>query len=73
MNNNYINVEDSLPECTLNFINKHSVDCIVTDGDNYYIAFLEAVRPDFTYKYWTSVETDEILDGITHWKVLDKL
>lgn len=71
-----IDVNDYLPDYSKKTIagNKISDNVLICDKDgDFYIGYLEVVRPDFISKYWSSSETDEIIKDITHWKYLPNM
>ena len=70
----WISIKDQLPEIVniMGVGNKYSDDVLITDGENYYIGFLESVRPTHERLIWSN-SNDEIIDNVTHWMKIPKL
>lgn len=68
----WISVNERLPETThtMSCGNKYSEDVLVTDGEDCYVANLEAVRPFFEVKVWAITQSDVEINGVTHWMPL---
>ena len=77
---NWIPVDEKLPNVNIKMGlgNTCSEDCLITDGENYYVGNLECIRPDFIHKVWSISASDKIVKeysgkDVTHWMPLPLL